>query len=942
MSDILEQIRAIKPQYKDVPDDELIPLLHQRYAPNAPIGSIYKNLGVDDPNADGDIVRGAKDTFRQIPQLGYGMLAAGGATAEHLVGDGGIATGIKNAGLKGYQAASDDMAKDSKDSDSLTYSWDKAKQGDLGALADWLQYGIGYAGGQGLQMLATAGIGSAVAKAGAGTIAKELAEKMVTAEVGKIAASEGARALTADAIQAAAVANVTDKIAKIGATSAMGAAAFGMEGGEIGGDMVSQAQKEGRTLTGEDLAKGFGATLGAGTLEFVGDKFGLDVLTGKSGLFKMGDAIPGFKGKAARGLLAGAAAAPAEGGTEYGQTLIEEYGKGNDPFSEESKQQAFDAAGLGALGGGAMGVGGGMLSKARQAPPVDDTLDVTDIAQAGSVDEAIQAAGQSVSRPINYQATIDAQFAQSGIGDGDLRTVNAWEKPGYWEKPNTESVQRQAEANRAFYDREQAGLQQKQNELLSMEMKPDATPDQVKQYRKARAEIEQQKRIKADQFRSALGFNVVPNRAGQLDNSMGAKFGGLLSQVRPMDPEALAERQAIQGESSLPADRYDGSIPYNESPGMGDEIQSEWDAVNSLNATPETNQSTLRKQLLNARQDQPTTTTQATQQEDEATPSVPPAQSGVSSEADATASGFVATHTTSDGTPVIATDEPNIWFDGKGEIEDEYAAPIKGVSNANDNGGSGSETNPTAAAGNQTVAGESSANGVTTKRPDAGLTDGGTTGNANGVPGSADQPNNIVDRGTLNDESQNAATQESATEETVVNEQPSANQTSTVPLDAGTNPSGNEAPAGTGGQSAGVSDTQTERQLKVKITRAKNKLKNSNGNLEEKIQLKAEVKKAEKDLRDHRLTQFDEPVKQSSSTQATNDATPAENSESQLNKYQASEPENDKGFKKFLGLHSDEFIDVDGHKETMTYAKALSDVRKKIADYQSFIDCMKG
>jgi GGDEF domain-containing protein/adenine/guanine phosphoribosyltransferase-like PRPP-binding protein len=323
-----------------------------------------------------DFVRGAKEAFQQLPQLGYGVVAGAGAAIESAVGEGGIATGIKKAGVKGYQEWGDKIAKDAKESDSFSYSYDKAKEGDFGAMVDWLQHGLGYAGGQGIQMLTTAGIGSVVGKAGLKVAAEKLASGMVAKESARIAAAEGGAELAADQIAKMATANVA---AKIGQTAAIGATAYGMEGGEIGGDMAAKSVAENRSLTGEELAKAFGATLAAGSLEFIGDKVGLDVMLGKSALTKPAASMAGLGGRAVRGTIAAAGAAPIEGATEYGQTLLEEYGKGNDPFSEESRKQAGDAAALGALGGAAMGGAGGTVqSVARPAeknrPPADPLL----------------------------------------------------------------------------------------------------------------------------------------------------------------------------------------------------------------------------------------------------------------------------------------------------------------------------------------------------------------------------------------------------------------------------------------------------------------------------------------------------------------------------------------------------------------------------------------
>ena len=77
-------------------------------------------------------------------------------------------------------------------------------------------------------------------------------------------------------------------------------------------------------------------------------------------------------------------AAPLEGATEFGQTLVEEYGKGNEdtvnPFavSDATLKHAREAAALGALGGAAIGgVAAAVPSpkKILEAPDVDSAIE---------------------------------------------------------------------------------------------------------------------------------------------------------------------------------------------------------------------------------------------------------------------------------------------------------------------------------------------------------------------------------------------------------------------------------------------------------------------------------------------------------------------------------------------------------------------------------------
>jgi len=372
--------------------------------PAAPVG-IVANAG-----------RGVKEAFQQLPQLGYGLMAGAGATAETAFGEGGIATGIKKAGVKGYQAYEDKMQKDALPSDSFTYSYDKAKEGDFGAMVDWLTHGIGYAGGQAAQMLATAGLGSVIGKAGLKATVEKLASGMVSKEAAALAATEEGAKLSADQLAKAATANVAGRI---GAATATGASAYGMEGGEIGGGIAKKSVDENRALTGEEIAKALGATFLAGTAEFGERMLGLEALKGKLAISKKLGEMPGIKGKLTRAGTSSLVAAPIEGLTEYGQTGIEEYGKGNEanmlPWnqSEANQGNALDAAAQGMLGGVLHSSAGGILSSPQKAP----ITHIADIGKAATVDDAIKAADNSVLSAQAVTNFIDAVKAGTPIRD---------------------------------------------------------------------------------------------------------------------------------------------------------------------------------------------------------------------------------------------------------------------------------------------------------------------------------------------------------------------------------------------------------------------------------------------------------------------------------------------------------------------------------------------
>jgi len=383
-----------------------------KYDESAPTGNYFDKYDEPEKKADGgDFLRGAKESFQQLPQLGYGLIAGAGAALENVAGEGGIATGIKKAGIAGYKDWGDTIAKGSKESDSWDYSYEQAKQGNFGSLVDWLQHGLGYVGGQAVQTLATGGIGYAGGKFAANTAAKQIAEGMVAKEAAKLTAENAAAKLTTEQIAKQATANVAAKFAAIGQTSALAANAVGMEGGEILGGLTSENAD--RPLTGAELGKAFVATLAAGGLEFVGDKLGLDIMLGKSALLKPAEKATGILGRAARGGIAAAGAMPIEGGTEFGQTLLEEYGKGKDPFSADAMKQARESAALGALGGMAIGGVGGAIRgpKVDEQKPADTPA--APVLQIGNTPEDILKAPDADSAIAAFTASLDAPDAEA-------------------------------------------------------------------------------------------------------------------------------------------------------------------------------------------------------------------------------------------------------------------------------------------------------------------------------------------------------------------------------------------------------------------------------------------------------------------------------------------------------------------------------------------------
>lgn len=348
LSEFLPKAQALNPDYSE---DELREAWQEKYG----------SRGARETE-QGDVGRGFETAFKQLPQLASGVEAGIGATGEKVFGEGGFFTAMKHHGIKNYKEAEAELAKESKPSDSVTEAYNMARAGDAGALVDWLQYGLGYAGGQAVQMLATAGVGMIGGKMALKPAVSTLVPRLIAKEKAKIAATAAGASLAGEELTRQAVSNVA---ARIGQTAALATVATGMEGGEIYGDLVSKAEEEGRSLTGGELARALGATAAAGSVEFIGDKFGVDLLLGKTAATRLATSRVG------NAIAGGTAGAVVQGLTEAIQTPLEQIGKGEDPRSPESIRETVDSAALGAVGGTAMGGVGGIVHRPEgDAPPV--------------------------------------------------------------------------------------------------------------------------------------------------------------------------------------------------------------------------------------------------------------------------------------------------------------------------------------------------------------------------------------------------------------------------------------------------------------------------------------------------------------------------------------------------------------------------------------------
>ena len=125
------------------------------------------------------------------------------------------------------------------------------------------------------------------------------------------------------------------------------------------------------------IAKGLAATVGAGSLEYISDKFGLDVLMGKSKLLKMANQVTGKKGRVARAAIAGVGMGGTEQATEYAQTGLEQYGKGQALNTEAAATERRDAGMQALFGSGLIGAGrGAITAPVAKIQPQDKDINV--------------------------------------------------------------------------------------------------------------------------------------------------------------------------------------------------------------------------------------------------------------------------------------------------------------------------------------------------------------------------------------------------------------------------------------------------------------------------------------------------------------------------------------------------------------------------------------
>ncbi len=321
-----------------------------------------------------DFVRGLKVSLMQLPALAHGTVALLGATAEKAVGEGGIASGVKQWGLKGYEDGMTKTQAVAHENDDVTKAWEKAKTGDLGALVDWAQYGAGYLVGQAGETVAIAALGGlagttvgpegTVAGAIGGGVAKGASKNLIRTMVEKVVANAAAN-IEKDAVKAGVT--LTEQqirkqaVAAVGRGTAIAANSLMMEAGGIYPEAVKQAAAEGRELSGTDMAKIWATSIAAGGVDALTDKLGLDTALGKW--------RANGGGRISSALLTGAGLAGVEGGGEFTQTVLERLGAGQSLTDEEAQADYINSTAMGMLGGGVLGGGAAAFHGKPHAQP---------------------------------------------------------------------------------------------------------------------------------------------------------------------------------------------------------------------------------------------------------------------------------------------------------------------------------------------------------------------------------------------------------------------------------------------------------------------------------------------------------------------------------------------------------------------------------------------
>jgi hypothetical protein len=535
-SPLLDKFREQNPELSGTSDEALADFLHKTYYSDIPFSKFAQTVGVADPNEAGPV-----RSYGLIPIL-KGVGDIGGA-----VGYGLEATGIAPEFGKEVQQSAQDTEQRLTERQSLQAQED-AKQrlfNPDGSLGDFNFGTFAQQAGRSLPGMFVMGVPGGILAKGATTAAKALGAGAAADTIGSglgFGAAEGVFSGATNAAQEQQTIRNTpfDKLAD-------NPAFIETYHNETDPTLdqntrLEQARDIMARKAGDEV---FGkTTLSTGAIGALtgGGLFG-QLRQGTSG---------GLLARAAKGFAKEAGQeAPQSAGEQYIQNVAEQ--KYLDPNTDPYKDVLTSAV-EGGLVGGALGLGG-VFSPSREKEETDkqihalsDTQATQAIGAAPTVDDAIAAAGAALEpSKIVADATVPGiplqEFLDQQIKAPDAQRIvdystvpgtpvqqaidNQYQPTGYvpgeagqvWETPNAADADRQAQINRAFYEKEMADLAQKESELRAMENAPHPSKSQIKQYRKARADLEVEKQLRAEFFRDGLGFNIVPNRAGTLSKN---------------------------------------------------------------------------------------------------------------------------------------------------------------------------------------------------------------------------------------------------------------------------------------------------------------------------------------------------------------------------------------------------------------------------------------
>ena len=360
----LKSFRAQYPQYDNVPDQELVTSLHNKFYSQMPIEDFASKIGFtstpQEPQEDNssDFIRGIKSWYPQTKQL------IGGT--EVLAGKAFNAPGLIEYGADVMKNADTEMKTKATD------SFSEAKKRGVGAVVtDWLPYQAGAGVSNILEVLASSAIGGAAGTmfgpegtaAGAitGAVERKLLKKGIMEKAEKIIDEQAKKAFIDK--EAKIAAKEINK--ELGSNIGIGIDAALHGTGEVTQRAVQEAEARGEHPEDINLSKVLPAAAGHAITDFVADKIGLAGLGGK--LSEGGKSIIAdiSKNIAITGTL--------EVPPEVAQTALERYGANLSLTEQQAITEYIDTiAASYAMTAIPGGVGGVKAHYAAQVPPAPE------------------------------------------------------------------------------------------------------------------------------------------------------------------------------------------------------------------------------------------------------------------------------------------------------------------------------------------------------------------------------------------------------------------------------------------------------------------------------------------------------------------------------------------------------------------------------------------